>query len=235
MSDDTNNQVTYYAAWIKKSQINYFACFMELWVGFNAWYKYRGERNQDRQAIEWLKGTDISSDKLYEIFSDLMDDETDKKAIAFRANMEGLYYALNASDLRYNFPGNENNHSMQLSFNSSLISHERRRDINSYVDISNIDLDISRIESENEDLEDRDHDAQDHDDYDTVEEKNVIRLGTLELANEQELLFTTLVEVLYQVRCQLVHGTLDPDDDGHYDTVKYCYEILYVLASSLDR
>ncbi len=50
----------------------------------------------------------------------------------------------------------------------------------------------------------------------------------LKLTDDKSALFNGLLEIIYQVRCQLVHGQLEPTDENH-EVVKRCYFLLYEL------
>jgi len=53
---------------------------------------------------------------------------------------------------------------------------------------------------------------------------------TLKLVDNKSTLFNSLLEIIYQVRCQLVHGQMEPSAENH-EVVKQCYFLLYVLMS----
>lgn len=53
---------------------------------------------------------------------------------------------------------------------------------------------------------------------------------TLKLTNDKSKLFNGLLEIVYQVRCQLVHGQLEPVAENH-EVVKQCYFLLHTLMS----
>jgi hypothetical protein len=53
---------------------------------------------------------------------------------------------------------------------------------------------------------------------------------TLKLTNDKSALFNGLLEIIYQVRCQLVHGQMEPKAENH-EVVKRCYFLLRVLMS----
>jgi hypothetical protein len=53
---------------------------------------------------------------------------------------------------------------------------------------------------------------------------------TLKLAADKSVLFNGLLEIIYQVRCQLVHGQMEPTDENH-EVVKQCYFLLYALMN----
>ena len=52
--------------------------------------------------------------------------------------------------------------------------------------------------------------------------------GTLKLTDDKSVLFNGLLEIIYQVRCQLVHGQMEPNAENH-EVVKQCYFLLRAL------
>lgn len=50
----------------------------------------------------------------------------------------------------------------------------------------------------------------------------------LKLTDDKSVLFNGLLEIIYQVRCQLVHGQMEPSD-GNHEVVKQCYFLLHLL------
>jgi hypothetical protein len=50
----------------------------------------------------------------------------------------------------------------------------------------------------------------------------------LKFTDDRSALFNGLLEIIYQVRCQLVHGQLEPNPDSH-EVVKQCYFLLHLL------
>lgn len=52
----------------------------------------------------------------------------------------------------------------------------------------------------------------------------------LKLTDDKSALFNGFLEIIYQVRCQLVHGQLEPNDDTH-EAVKQVYFLLRILMS----
>ncbi len=51
---------------------------------------------------------------------------------------------------------------------------------------------------------------------------------TLKLTDDRSALFNGFLEIIYQIRCQLVHGQLEPNDENH-EVVKQCYFLLHLL------
>lgn len=52
----------------------------------------------------------------------------------------------------------------------------------------------------------------------------------LRLTDDKSILFNGFLEIIYQVRCQLVHGQMEPNRENH-DVVKHCYFLLRELMS----
>lgn len=52
----------------------------------------------------------------------------------------------------------------------------------------------------------------------------------LKLTADKSVLFNGFLEIIYQVRCQLVHGQMEPTDENH-EVVKQCYFLLYTLMN----
>jgi len=52
----------------------------------------------------------------------------------------------------------------------------------------------------------------------------------LKLTDDKSALFNGFLEIIYQVRCQLIHGQLEPNAENH-EVVKQCYFLLYILMS----
>lgn len=54
--------------------------------------------------------------------------------------------------------------------------------------------------------------------------------AALKLTDQKSVVFNGFLEIVYQVRCQLVHGQLEPNDDTH-EAVKQVYFLLRILMS----
>ena len=51
---------------------------------------------------------------------------------------------------------------------------------------------------------------------------------TLKLTDSKDDVFNAFLEIIYKIRCLLVHGDLEPSDDNH-EVVKQCYSMLHLL------
>ena len=220
-----DKEVKLHSSWINKSKVDYFACFMELWVGFNSWFKKAYNQNQDRQCINAIKNRELDGGELYSIFDQLLFEHY-KEAILFRGNLEALYYTLNAANLRYpDGPKNkakpEEIEYRMVSFNSIIPDWTKKKYPSGYIDLFHS---FSDDKSVNDDYDEEGEDGGD-DDFIALDEVNLIY--------DPELIFAGLIEIIYQIRCQLFHGSLNPDNPIHYSAVKHCYEILLEMASRL--
>ena len=50
----------------------------------------------------------------------------------------------------------------------------------------------------------------------------------LKLTESKDDVFNAFLEIIYKVRCLLVHGDLEPSDDNH-EVVKQCYALLHLM------
>ena len=55
-----------------------------------------------------------------------------------------------------------------------------------------------------------------------------IKLDEIYIISDSQRFCPCLIEILYQIRCLLFHGNLEPSDENH-EVVKYCYLILFAL------
>ncbi len=51
---------------------------------------------------------------------------------------------------------------------------------------------------------------------------------SLKVTDDRSSLFNGLLEIIYQLRCQLVHGQLEPSAENH-EVVRQCYFLLHLL------
>jgi len=55
-----------------------------------------------------------------------------------------------------------------------------------------------------------------------------IKLDEVYIISDKQRFCPCLIEILYQIRCHLFHGDLEPSEENH-EVVKYCYFILFAL------
>lgn len=193
----------YKKEWFDKSQLDYFSAFITLWLSCNSWYNFHYSYNKDRENIDEIKKDSGNKNKIFSEFKSLLSQDGTKEQSRFFSNLEQLYYALNGSRIqpdKFLFP---------LSFETALIDHSRKNDQNAYecILIKNAKTRTGRLKK-------------------TVMDCYV--MGDIVLVNNPLKIFAGVFEIIYQVRCMLVHGNLSPTHEN-LEIVKYCYFILYDL------
>lgn len=189
----------YRKEWFKKAQIDYFAPFVNLWLSCNAWYMdhYSELGSIDREHINKLK-TDFSTrNHLYIRFKKLIEDGG-KEGSAFRANIEQLYLALSQACLINERLGD-------ISFEKAVINYNNATDKTNLLRNPQINKDGSVAAKDVAD---------------------VLLLDTVYVTSDLGILFAGIVEIIYSVRNNLIHGKMNPEEN-EYQVVKYCYMVLY--------
>lgn len=188
--------------WFAKAQVDYFTSFLSLWLSCNSWYNFHYSLRNDREHINKVKSDFSNSNKLYKEFDKLFIGQSTKEQKSLFVNIELLHYSLNRKLL--STPSLEKS----LNFDNILIDFTQKANITAYISIivknaktktGNLKTGISGID-----------------------------LGDIVVINDSKLVFAGLFEIIYQVRCLLVHGDLEPNDDNH-EIVKYCYLMLFDL------
>lgn len=193
----------YRKEWFQKAKIDYFAPFVNLWLSCNAWYMHHYSElgRTDREHIDKVK-TDITSrNHIFKQFKKRME-SSDKEASAFRSNLEQLHFALQNACLDSDKIG-------RISFENAICDYNNRT---SYVNL----IKNPRIKANGEVYEN--------------ERDLVIKLENIYVTSNLSELFAGVFEIIYQVRNNLIHGNMNPDDN-EYEVVKYCYFVLYDLMN----
>ena len=63
-------------------------------------------------------------------------------------------------------------------------------------------------------------------------QRNKIQLGSTYVTDDVELLYKATIELIYQVRCLLFHGNLEPTEENH-QIIKYAYLLINSIMKSL--
>lgn len=63
-------------------------------------------------------------------------------------------------------------------------------------------------------------------------QRNKIKLGSVCVIDDTEILFKGMIELIYQVRCLLFHGDLEPTEENH-QIVRYAYLVMNSLMKNL--
>lgn len=192
----------YKKEWFEKSQLDYFSAFITLWLSCNSWYNFHYSLSNDRDNINAIKNDTTSKNKMYNEFDNLLSQPNTKEQKSFFCNVEQLYYSLNRNPIQ------TDKLKCSLSLEKVLIDFSKKDDLSAYESliIKNAKTKTGKLKSSVSGFD----------------------LGDIVLISDKQKIFAGVLEIIYQVRCQLVHGNLDPTEEN-MDTVKYCYLILFDL------
>ncbi len=188
--------------WFVKSQVDYFSPFISLWLSCNNWYKFHYSLANDRAHIDKIKSDFSKSNKLYKEFERLFKSGYTKEQKHLFTNIELLHYSLNRKAI------NAPNLSGSLNFENVLIDYSQKSSAIAYTSII-----IKNAKNKNGKLK---------------ASVNGVDFGDIVFINDSQKVFAGLFEIIYQIRCLLVHGDFDPKDENQ-EIIKYCYLILVDL------
>lgn len=179
--------------WKELSEIDYFGLFVKNWLAFNSWYRgHHPNLGTDRDCIEAVKNSQDARNSAFTIYNRLLTG-TDREAISFRDNLDGLVTSLNRVTLTTpSYRG-------AISFSNAL------------VDTVAVDYqDLMRASGQ----------------------RNKITLGTVSVTDDVGVLYRGTIELVYQIRCLLFHGDLEPTDENHL-IVRYAYLVMNSIMKNL--
>lgn len=188
----------YKKEWFEKSQLDYFSPFLTLWLACNSWYNFQYALKSDREHIDKLKADDSKQNKLYAEFNRIFQGGLCKEQTSLFSNLHLLHYSLSRAELK------PSKLEKRLNFSSALIDFNTK---------NYCDLIIKNPKTAKGKLKNN---------------VNGVDLGEIVILNDALTVFAGILEIIYQVRCMLVHGELQPTEENH-EVVKYCYLILYDL------
>jgi hypothetical protein len=195
--------IDYKKEWFAKARVDYFPHFLSLWLACNSWYNIHYlPLNTDRAIVDKLKSD--PNNNLYKKFDAIFSGSSTKEQKSLYSNLELLYYSLNRAVLQ---PGNL---ILPLSYTYVLIDFSKKKKTTGYITILVKDAATDTKELEGEEIEG-------------------VQLGDVVISNDVPVVFAGILEIIYQVRCMLVHGEIDPKVEENHEVVKYCYLILHDL------
>lgn len=189
----------YKKEWFTKSQVDYFSSFVSLWLSCNSWYNFHYSLANDREHINKVKSDFTNTNKLFKEFDKLFTGSFTKEQKSLFANIELLHYSLNRKIL------NAPSLIRPLNFENILIDYSQKSVASGYSSVI-----IKNAKTKKGNLK---------------AGVSGIDLGDIVFINDSKKVFAGLFEIIYQIRCLLVHGDLEPTDDNH-EIIKYCYLIL---------
>jgi hypothetical protein len=203
MASKTDNK----KEWFAKARIDYFSPFLNLWLACNSWYNFHYTTdNNDREHINILKTDTSKRNILFKNFEEIFKGDNTKKRVSLFDNLKLLHYSLSNAEIK----PKDFSSTSSLNFSNMLIDFSKKTSSDGYKSII-----IKDSKNKNGKLKPK-------------FKNSVIDLGEIVISNNHELLFAGLIEIIYQVRCMLVHGKLKPTEENH-EVVKYCYLILHDL------
>ena len=192
----------YKKEWFTKSQVDYFSSFVSLWLSCNSWYNFHYSLSNDREHVNKVKSDFSNANKLFKEFDKLFKGSNTKEQKSLFANIELLHYSLNRKVL------NAPSLIKPLNFENVLIDYTQKSITTAYIEITikNAKTITGKLKAS----------------------VSGIDLGDLVFIDDSKKVFAGLFEIIYQIRCLLVHGDLEPTDDNQ-EIIKYCYLILFDL------
>ena len=185
--------------WLAKAEIDYFSPFVSLWLACNSWYNSHYPDAGNRDRDKINKiKTDATTRNHLRNKFKRLILEQNSISFAFRNNVEQLARALDNAGLQ-----EDNGEAINFE-NASCIPNAARE---------NLKITVHRTSKGN---------------IPSREIDRVIDLGTLTVTSDADKLFSGLFEIIYAIRCKLVHGTLEPNEYNH-TVVKYAYLVLWDL------
>lgn len=195
----------YKKEWFAKARVDYFSPFINLWLACNSWYNFHYSLNQDRAHVDQLKTEFGNSNKLYAEFNRRFANGSSKDEKSFLSLLELLHYSLSRAVIQ---PAKFHS-SKRLTLQHLLINFAQKDDPNAYWDCI-----LPNALTKGGTLKANTH--------------GIIVDANLVFSADSERVFAGLIELIYQVRCALVHGDLAPTPENH-EVVKYCYLVLFEL------
>lgn len=191
--------------WFAKARVDYFSPFVNLWLACNSWYNFHYTLNNDREHVNKLKNDFSPSNKLYKKFQKQFIQGETKEIKNFLSLLELLHFSLAQAEIQ----SSKFLDGKRLSLQHLLIDFSQKDNTDAYLSVI---LD-NPLKADGELKAGID---------------GVILNKQLVIDADSEKVFAGLIEIIYQVRCMLVHGELSPTTENH-EVVKYCYLVLYEL------
>jgi len=185
--------------WLAKAEVDYYSQFMSLWLSFNSWYRSHYSELSDKNDRQFIEKIKSDFTLRNPLYTNF------NNLIAKEKIKENIRFKSDLESLYYSlnrasikYPKGHCSNTL-ISFDSALYEYNKRKFIGSY-----------------EDLMKKPH------------QKQKVKLNEIFITSNLELFFACLIEILYQVRCLLFHGNLEPTKENH-EVIKYCYSVLLAL------
>ena len=209
--------------WFNAAELDYFSAFIKLWLSFNAWYRHHYNESfirTDREHINIIRGIYVNNNQnlhdhdqtdrniIRKKFLRMIQlEQNDIEAKEFRKLIEKFLYLFKDYSVEGLFDG-QNRESKNLSeffapYNGLSSSHQA----------------LQRGITDNRY-------------FSLGEAPDKYNEGDLVILNDLEKLYSSIIEIIYQMRNNLVHGDL-PYDEWSHERIRYCYLVLYYLMKEV--
>ncbi len=193
--------------WFAKARVDYFSPFVNLWLACNSWYNFHyANFTKDRQQVDNLKCDTSKQNIVFQKFNTVFLGGSSKEQTSLFANIELLLFSLNRAEIKLK------KLDVYLKLSTEFIDFPFNDN-----SVCCSDLIIKNAKTKKGALKARLKDR-------------AVDLGEVVISNDSTNIFAVLLEIIYQVRCMLIHGELEPTNVNH-EVVKYCYLILHDLMS----
>lgn len=189
----------YKKEWMQKANIDYFSPFVSLWLGFNSWFRSHYCEIEPKNDRNFINTLKADTSARNKIL------ENFKNLMSEDKIKENIRFKSDLESLIYSLNRvdlrnpDQSKYKQVIKFETALIDYSRKDDNSAYINLLREKGDRNKIQ---------------------LDEKYVL--------DDLNILCAGLIEILYQSRCLLIHGNLEPEEENH-EVIKYCYFILYAL------
>lgn len=189
----------YKKEWMQKANIDYFSPFVSLWLGFNSWFRSHYCEIEPKNDRNFINTLKTDTSARNKILKNF------KSLMSEDKIKENIRFKSDLESLIYSLNRvdlrnpDQSKYKQVIKFETALIDYARKDDNSAYINLLKEKGDRNKIQ---------------------LDEKYVL--------DDLNILCAGLIEILYQIRCLLIHGNLEPEEENH-EVIKYCYFILYAL------
>lgn len=189
----------YKKEWMQKANIDYFSPFVSLWLGFNSWFRSHYCEIEPKIDRNYINQLKTDNTARNQTLTNF------KNLMAEDKTKENIRFKSDLESLIYSLNRvdlknpDPSKYKYAIKFETALIDYERKNEVSAYVNLKKEKGDRGKIQ-----------------------------LDSLYVTDDLNILFAGLIEILYQIRCLLIHGNLEPEEENH-EVIKYCYFVLLAL------
>lgn len=236
--------------WAEQTEIDYYAVFIKSWIAFNAWLNHKYGDITDADKLKNLIESSNVRDAVLRTIREQNKTEPFLLKIARlhelleNKNFKNKEKRISLSNTQRNkTPTNTNEVIRGIHFtfkqedgkNKCIIKNKKGSDLLNFIDsVKNYSLDKLEIklqEATSLTEPQKQHARNFYKQLSTKEEVNLLdvsegyyELGAFRFMKDEQLIFQSLINTIYDIRCVLFHGDVDPED--HKDIYEQAYYIV---------